>query len=51
MVKLAVLLAIGILIALWFWEPEVPEQIGSFGGSPGVSLGIIRELKELINGN
>ena len=49
--KLAVLIAIGVLAALWFWEPQVPDQIGSFGGSPGVSLGIIRELKELIHGN
>lgn len=49
--KIAVLFAIGVLIFLWFWEPEVPEQFGSFGGSPSVTLGIIRDLKELINGD
>lgn len=49
--KLAILFAIGVFIALWVWEPEVPEQIGSFGGSPGITLNIIRDLKELINGN
>jgi len=51
--KIAVLFAIGALIFLWFWEPDFPyeQQMGSFAGASPISLGIIRELKELINGN